>query len=236
MDCSTPTPAQICYRRLPSSTLTTFLLTPSRFLRTPRLYGIFTCIFFFLYSNIFDEPRRAESIDRECEQLDKLYHGTTTPTARDLQLISLISHNKRRSHRRLAIGLTVLTLDCSPRRHWTWNVYLLINLFKFSLSAFLSMEPLSTGVTSWSLPCSTLRSSPFRSAVAFRFLGDTASTPTILDHFPTFPYSFLATATTALDPQCEHHATRLRILPPTHTGPYCPCSLFHGGRLDCHYT
>lgn len=121
MDCSTPTPAQICYPRLPSSTLTTFLLTPSRFLRTPRLYGIFTCIFIFLYSNIFDEPRRAESIDRECEQLDQLYYYTNS-TRYAADFFDII-HNKRRSHRRLAIGLTVLTLDCSPRRHWTWNVY-----------------------------------------------------------------------------------------------------------------
>ena len=142
-----------------------------------------------------------EELNQLTGNANNLTNFTTTPTARDLPLISLIFHNKRRSHRRLAIGLTVLTLDCSPRRHWTWNVYLLINLFKFSLSAFLSMEPLSTGVTSWSLPCSTLRSSPFRSAVAFRILGDTASTPTILDHFPTFPYSFLASATTTLDPQ-----------------------------------
>ena len=232
MGCSTPTPAQICYRRLPSSTLTTFLLTPSRILRTPRLYGIFTCILFFLYSNFFDEPRRAESIDRECEQLDQLYYYTnSTRLAADF------------------FDLPQQTTEPPPTCDWADGLdiglqspssldveCLLINLFKFSLSAFLSMEPLSTGVTSWSLSCSTLRSSPFRSAVAFRFLGDTASTPTILDYFPTFPYSFLASATSALDPQCEHHATRLRLLPPTHTGPYCPCSLFHGGRLDCHYT
>ena len=106
----------------------------------PRRKGLPSIV----YSSFFDEPRRAELIDRECEQLDQLYYYTNS-TRYAADFFDII-HNKRRSHRRLAIGLTVLTLDCSPRRHWTWNVYLLINLFKFSLSAFLSMEPLSTGV------------------------------------------------------------------------------------------